>query len=122
MHVVLAARESVWEMRPPNQKTEVDRRKFVDEFFDFEEGMLNRLGLPRRAWYDSDSDSTSSCINPSTIQTHAAPPTTLLDMSHVFATPRVTVRRLHFWTARKALAVDTDVKRSSKRHGFYGTL
>jgi hypothetical protein len=37
MHVVLAARESVWEMRPPNQKTEVDRRKFVDEFFDFEE-------------------------------------------------------------------------------------
>jgi hypothetical protein len=82
--------------------------------------MLDRLGLPRRAWYDSDSDTSN--FNPSTIQAPAARPTTLLDTSHVFAAPRVTVRRLHFWTARKALEVDADVKRSSKRHGLYGTL
>ena len=82
--------------------------------------MLDRLGLPRRAWYDSDSDTNS--LNPSSTQARAARPTTLLDTSHVFAAPRVTVRRLNFWTARKALEVDGDVKRSSKRHGLYGTL
>lgn len=37
MHVVLAARESVWDMRPHDRKTEEDRRVFLDEFFDFEE-------------------------------------------------------------------------------------
>ncbi len=37
MHVVLAARESVWDMRPDDRKTEEVRRKFLDEFFDFEE-------------------------------------------------------------------------------------
>lgn len=82
--------------------------------------MLDRLGLPRRAWYDSDSDTSS--FNPSNIQAHAARPASLVDTSHVFAAPRVTVRRLHFWTARKALEVDADVKRSSKRHGLYGAL
>jgi len=82
--------------------------------------MLDRLGLPRRAWYDSDRDTGN--FDHSTIPTNATRPTTLLDTSHVFAAPRVTVRRLHFWTARKALEVDADVKRSSKRHGLYGTL
>lgn len=37
MHVVLAARESVWNMRPDSGKTEEDRKKLLDEFFDFEE-------------------------------------------------------------------------------------
>jgi len=37
MHVVLAARESVWDMRPDDRKTEEARRVFLDEFFDFEE-------------------------------------------------------------------------------------
>lgn len=87
----------------------------------FYRGMLDRLGLPRRVWYD-DSDCDTSNSNLSTVQAHAVRPTTLLDTSHVFAAPRVTVRRLHFWTARKALEVDADVKRSSKRHGLYGTL
>ena len=40
MHVVLAARESVWDMHPENRKTEDVRRKFLDEFFDFEESVL----------------------------------------------------------------------------------
>lgn len=87
----------------------------------FDRGMPDRLGLPRRVWYD-DSNGDTSNPNPSTAQAHAVRPTTLLDTSHVFAAPRVTVRRLHFWTARKALEVDADVKRSSKRHGLYGTL
>lgn len=39
MQVVLAARESVWEMRPAGQKTEEVRKEFLDEFFDFEESV-----------------------------------------------------------------------------------
>jgi Methyltransferase domain len=137
MHVVLAARESVWEMLRDDRKTEEARRQFLDEFFDFEEhvsflslfytrltpldrGMLDRLGLPRRAWYDSHSDTGS--FNSPTVPAQVARPTTLLDTSHVFAAPRVTVRRLHLWTARKALEVDADTKHSSKRHGIYGSL
>ena len=39
MHVVLAAREGVWNSRPYDRKTEEGRRKFLDEFFDFEESV-----------------------------------------------------------------------------------
>lgn len=39
MHVVLAARESVWNMRPDDRKTEEVRKDFLDEFFDFEESV-----------------------------------------------------------------------------------
>ena len=39
MHVVLAARESMWDMRPDDRKTEEARREFLDEFFDFEESV-----------------------------------------------------------------------------------
>jgi len=41
MQVVLSARESVWDMHPDDQKTEEARRKLLDEFFDFEESILN---------------------------------------------------------------------------------
>jgi len=110
----------MWEMLRDDRKTEEARRQFLEDFFDFEEGMLDRLGLPRRAWYDSHSDTGS--FNSPTVPAQAARPTTLLDTSHVFAAPRVTVRRLHLWTARKALKVDADAKHSSKRHGIYGSL
>jgi hypothetical protein len=45
MHVVLAARESVWDMRPDDRKTEEVRRKFLDEFFDFEEYVSSPLSF-----------------------------------------------------------------------------
>lgn len=45
MHVVLAARESAWDMRPDDRKTDEVRKNFLDEFFDFEESASSPLSF-----------------------------------------------------------------------------